>query len=61
MKTRQVNITLPYKWIRELKRQAKIKEFDEKKLYNMQDLIRIAIKERYQLEEEEQNGESQVT
>lgn len=53
MKTRQVNITLPYKWIRELKRQAKIKEFGEKKLYSMQDLIRIAIKERYQLEEEQ--------
>ena len=49
----QINITIPKDWKDELEKLARIYSVEEEKTLTYIDLIRIAIKEKYELKEQE--------
>ena len=49
----QINIALPKEWKEELERLARVFSVEEEKTLTYLDLIRLAIKEKYGLEETE--------
>jgi hypothetical protein len=53
MKNTQINFTFPEKWKPELENLARIYSVEEEKTLTMHDLIRRAIKEKYELSENE--------
>ena len=53
METVQINITIPLKWRKELENLARIYSVEEEKMLTYQDLMRRAIKEKYELSENE--------
>jgi hypothetical protein len=53
-KTTQVNVALPNKWKEQLERLARIFSVEKDKNISYQDLIRMALKEKYQLNEQEE-------
>ncbi len=53
MKNVQINISIPYSWKQELENLARIYSVEEEINLTYVDLIRRALKEKYQLEQEE--------
>ena len=53
METVQINITIPLEWRKELENLARIYSVEEEKTLTYQDLMRRAIKEKYELRENE--------
>lgn len=50
----QINVALPEDWKRQLERLARIFSAEEEKTLSYQDLIRTAVQEKYELEQETQ-------
>lgn len=52
MKNTQINVAIPEQWRLELERLARIYSVEEEKTLTYLDLIRIAIKEKYNLDDQ---------
>lgn len=50
----QINVALPEDWKQQLERLARIFSVEEEKTLSYQDLIRTAVQEKYELEQETQ-------
>ena len=57
---KQFNVTLPVSWLKELSKKSFEKSLELEETVSVQDMIRTAIREKYQFDQEYKNGKKKL-